>query len=86
MTDSAAAFDPAFDEGVWSAPEPQPEPRRRRLRAIAAAVAIAAVIGGLGGAAIHAARGGGHHPGPFMVDMSRPGAPEARPVGGPAIP
>lgn len=80
MTESAAAL----DDGAWATPEP--EPRRRRVCEVAAAVAIAAVIGGVGGAAIHAARGGGHHPGPFMVDMSRPGAPEGRQVGGPAIP
>ncbi|MEW5808533.1 MAG: hypothetical protein AB1925_03690 [Actinomycetota bacterium] len=74
-----------FDDGGWALSEPQPEPRRWGAREIAAAVAIAAVIGGLGGAAIHAAQGGGHHPGPFVGDMSRADAPEGRHVGGFAI-
>ncbi len=79
MTEPAAAL----DDGAWAAPHP--EPRRRRAREIAAAVAIAAVIGGLGGAAIHAARSHAHFPGPFMVDMSGVGAPERGHAGGAAI-
>lgn len=73
----------AFDDGTWAAPEP--EPRRWRPRQIAAAVAIAVAIGGLGGAAIHAARGNAPHFGPFMSDVHPPAAPEGRHVGGPAI-
>lgn len=78
MTDSVA-----LDDGAWATP--RPEPRRRRVREIAAAVAIAAAIGGLGGAAIHAARSHAHFPGPFMVEMSGVGAPEGRHAAGTAI-
>ncbi|MEH3138665.1 MAG: hypothetical protein PGN37_00510 [Mycobacterium kyogaense] len=84
MTDSAADVEKAaFDDGVWT--QHPPERRRWGARHIAAAVAIAVVIGGLGGAAIHAARGNAPHFGPFMSDMSRDAAPEGRHVGGPAI-
>ncbi|TRW80906.1 hypothetical protein FK535_17715 [Mycolicibacterium sp. 018/SC-01/001] len=76
-----------FDDGGWAVPDSQPQPERRRwgAREIMAAVAIAAVIGGFGGAAIYAARGGGHHPGPFPFETSWAGTPEGAPVGGAGI-
>ena len=48
-----------FDDGVWGAPDPQP--RRWGARETAVAVGIAAVIAGLGGAAIYAATGQSAH-------------------------
>ncbi len=44
-----------FDNPVWGSPDP--EPRRWGVRETAVAVGIAAVIAGLGGAAIYAATG-----------------------------
>ena len=45
-----------FDNPVWGSPDPAP--RRWGVRETAVAVGIAAVIAGLGGAAIYAATGG----------------------------
>jgi hypothetical protein len=49
----------ATDGSVWGAPEPAP--RRWRLRQTAGAVGVAAVIAGLGGAAIYAATESNSH-------------------------
>ncbi|BBX68978.1 hypothetical protein MPSYJ_24390 [Mycolicibacterium psychrotolerans] len=48
-----------FDDAVWGAPHPAP--RRWGARETAVAVGIAAVIAGLGGAAIYAATGQSAH-------------------------
>jgi len=48
------------DDTVWGAPDPSP--RRWGLRETAVAVGVAAVIAGLGGAAIYAATDGSSHP------------------------
>lgn len=50
----------ATDDPVWGAPEPGP--RRRGVCEAAAAVGVAAVIAGLGGAAIYAATDSAPHP------------------------
>ncbi len=49
----------ATERPIWGAPEPSP--RRWGLRETAAAVGVAAVIAGLGGAAIYAATEGSSH-------------------------
>jgi hypothetical protein len=48
------------DSPVWGSPEPAP--RRWGLRETAAAVGVAAIIAGLGGAAIYAATETASHP------------------------
>ncbi|MGZ8801108.1 MAG: hypothetical protein ACXWZL_00425 [Mycobacterium sp.] len=70
-----------FDNPVWGSPEPAP--RRWGARETAAAVGIAAVIAGLGGAAIYAATGDS------SPDAMGPAAHQAFPPpagGGPASP
>jgi hypothetical protein len=76
------------DAPVWGAPEPSP--RRWGLRETAAAVGVAAVIAGLGGAAIYAATDGGSHTmgGPHQAFGAGgmpggPGGPRAGAIGGP---
>jgi hypothetical protein len=79
-TDPTAAESP-----VWGAPEATP--RRWGLRETATAVGVAAVIAGLGGAAIYAATDSGSHPmgGPHQVagPGGMPGGPPGIGVHGP---
>ncbi|WP_163886481.1 hypothetical protein [Mycolicibacterium hippocampi] len=72
--------DVMFDDSVWGSP--QPGPRRWSARETAVAVGIAAVIAGLGGAAIYAATsesapalGPPDHP---ALGRSGPGQPPIR--------
>jgi hypothetical protein len=77
-----------FDDAQWTAPPPVP--RRWGGRETAAAVAIAALIGGLGGAAIYAATGHTQQfPmgrfGPGFEGDSHPGQGGAAQTSGPAL-
>ena len=83
------ADNPSRPEPVWGAPASTP--RRWGIRETAAAVGVAAVIAGLGGAAIYAATdggsttiGGGPHPGFAPGGPGGPGSPAG--PGGPAGP
>jgi len=73
------------EEPVWGAPDPSP--RRWGLRETAVAVGVAAVIAGLGGAAIFAATGDNSHPmGGAHQPFTGPGGPGGQhsgPMGGP---
>jgi hypothetical protein len=65
------------DNPVWGAPEPAP--RRWGLRETAAAVGVAAVIAGLGGAAIYAATSSDSHPMGGPHQATGPGGPGGPP-------
>jgi hypothetical protein len=70
----------ATDNPVWAAPEP--EPRRWGARETATAVGVAAVIAGLGGAAIYAATGSDSPP---MGAPHHAAGPGTMPGGPPSI-
>lgn len=78
----------SFDDAVWGAPTPAP--RRRGARETAVAVGIAAVIAGLGGAAIYAATGqSAHGAGPMGSHAFGPpgfGGPAGPPPAGQGAP
>jgi hypothetical protein len=70
----------APENPVWGAPEP--EPRRWGMRETATAVGVAAVIAGLGGAAIYAATGSDS---PLMGAPHHAAGPGTMPGGPPGI-